>query len=477
MCRATLIAIALTSSVISSRSVAQSTSLTSTLDSIVRARTATATFASVSVAVVRGRDTLLAKAYGVASIELNAPATTLTTYRVPGLALAAATMQQVDRGRFRPTDDASVLMPEFPWQGRHVTVRQLLDATSGLPDYHYLGDPRVATRGTPKERDEITALFAGRPFAHEPGARYQWTVSGFHLAGILVERASGMSFDDYMEKEIIQRAGLRHSYHCDDHEIVPGLATAYVPSFGTLHRADYENWTFFRYAWTLCTSALDAVSLMRGLRDGRLLSAESYTALRTPVGAAAGGPGQPSRGVGLAVGNEEGHRWIGERGNGLGFSANVRDFMDDSLTIAVLVNNGGTIDNDIMRSLARAVLGLSPLPPAPARRAPGAESRPVVAIAPAELERYAGWYRTRRDNPTPQYANWVRTYRVFVWNGKLMIQALGDEAEVMTYHGNDTFSIASSANPFTFAVQDGRAVSIRTTGEIVESGPRMQKPD
>lgn len=473
--RLPLLSVVVASSLASTSSAAQSP-IAASLDSIVKARLANVTTASVSVAVVRGRDTLLSKAYGLASIELSAPATPLTTYRVPALALATATMQQVERGRLRLADDASLLMPEFPWQGRHVTVRQLLDATSGLTDYHYLGDARTATRGTPKEPDELLAAFAGRPFMHEPGAKYQWTVSGFHIAGMLIERLSGMPFGDYTRKEIIERAGLRHSFYCDDKSVVPGLPPTYSPSFGTMYRSDYENWTLFRYSWTLCTTALDAASLLRGLRDGRLMSAKSYEELRTPVGAAAGGPGQPSRGAGLAVGSEDGHRWLGENGNALGFSASMRDYPDDSLTIAVLSNSGGTFTLDVNRSLARALFGLSPLPLIPLRRPP-ADTRPVVTIAPAELERYAGWYRTHRETGSTPLTQWERTYRVYLWNGKLMLQATGEEAEVMTYRGDDTFTVPSNPTPFSFAMKDGRAISMTRSGATVETGPRIAKPD
>src|SRR4051812_1927716 len=197
------------------------------LDSIVRDALQGEPLAGVSVAVLRGQDTLLLRGYGYADLGLKAPATEETTYRLLGPMLGAAIMQQVEKGRLRLDDDASRLLPDFPWQGRRVTVRQLMDATSGLPDFHYLGDARSAQRAVPKAHDEVTALFAGRPFTHEPGERWQWTISGFHLAGLILEKVTGRSYPDYLREHIFARAGLTRSFYCDDRAVVPSLARAY----------------------------------------------------------------------------------------------------------------------------------------------------------------------------------------------------------------------------------------------------------
>lgn len=124
-------------------------SLESRLDSLARAALTEIPLASASVVVVRGQDTLLARAYGQAELSFGVAATLATRYRLigPGITLlSAAVLRAVEQGRLSLDDDAAQYLPEFPWQGRRVTIRQLLDATSGLPDFHYLGDdyPRLA---------------------------------------------------------------------------------------------------------------------------------------------------------------------------------------------------------------------------------------------------------------------------------------------------------------------------------------------
>ena len=258
--------------------------LTARLDSIAREAMTTDRLAGLSVAVVRGRDTLLNRAYGFADLSLETPATTSTTYRFTGLAIAAAVMREVDQGRLKLDEDITGRLPEFPWQGRKVTLRQLMDATSGLQDFHYTGDDYLGGIAVVKSPEEVTAIFANKPFTHEPGEKMQWTASGFHLAGILVERSSVQTFEDYVEQHIIAPAGLKRTFYCDDRTITPGLARSYVYRFGAFQNARTESATMYPYLSTLCTTAADAVSLFRAFHDGRLFRGATWQAMSTPVG-------------------------------------------------------------------------------------------------------------------------------------------------------------------------------------------------
>src|SRR5205814_4905529 len=108
-----------------------------------------------------GNKIVLEKGYGFADLGLEAPAKSGTVYHVVGPMMpftGIAVMQLVERGKLSLDDDISKFIPEFPLQGRRVTVRQLLNHTSGIVDYHYLGDQIEATSRQPKALDEVMAL-------------------------------------------------------------------------------------------------------------------------------------------------------------------------------------------------------------------------------------------------------------------------------------------------------------------------------
>src|SRR5262249_21153002 len=141
-----------------------------------------------------------------------------TVYHIVGPMLpftGVAIMQLVERGKLTLDADIAPLVPDFPLQGHHVTVRELLNHTSGIVDYHYLGDAIDGTSRTPRSLPELIALFSNRPWVNEPGTTWDWSISGFALLASIVEKVSGLSYDDYMKQNIFVPAGLKSTALCD----------------------------------------------------------------------------------------------------------------------------------------------------------------------------------------------------------------------------------------------------------------------
>src|ERR1041385_5742435 len=203
---------------------------TADLETIVQRVIAQERVVGASVVVARGDRIMLHKGYGFADLPLEVPAKDETVYHIVGPMLpftGIAVMQQVERGKLSLDDDISKFIPEFPLQGHHVTVRQLLNHTSGIVDYHYLGDPIEATSREPKALDEVTALFASKNWANDPGKKWDWSISGFNLLVTIVERVTGQSFPDYVQQNIFTPAGVKSTSYCDDFTLTRGLAHAY----------------------------------------------------------------------------------------------------------------------------------------------------------------------------------------------------------------------------------------------------------
>jgi CubicO group peptidase (beta-lactamase class C family) len=113
-----------------------------------------------------------------------------------------------ERSKLSLDDDISKFVPEFPLQGHHVSVRQLLNHTSGIADYHYLGDPIEATSRQQKALDEVMALYADKKWVHDPGTKWDWSISGFQLLVTILERVTGV----------------KSTTCCDDSTLVHGLS-------------------------------------------------------------------------------------------------------------------------------------------------------------------------------------------------------------------------------------------------------------
>ncbi len=421
-----------------------------------------------SVLVARGGRILLHKGYGFADLGLESPVKQDTVYHVVGPMLpftGIAVMQQVERGKLSLDDEISKFIPEFPMQGRRVTVRQLLNHTSGIVDYHYLGDPIEATSRQPKALDEVMALYAGRNWVNEPGTKWDWSISGFQLLVTIVERVTGQSFADYVQQNIFLPAGVKSTTYCDDFTVTRGLAHSYR-KMGASYVPANENDMAYNSDLRFCSNVADLYQLWRAIQEKKLVSPETFKMMTTAEGPAAHmSPQDPKAQYGFAMilNHEEDHRRIGQHGSLLGYSGSLYDFPEDQLTVVVLTNTEGQNAYAISRALARAVLGL---PELPAPQTPPARTLADAPVSDAERKQLAGTFVLKLDQVSSglhdSFAQYRRTYRVFDENGRLMIQPLGEPPERLLKQEDGRFALpSSSAARISFVVQNGHAVTMK----------------
>src|SRR5579859_1291976 len=402
------------------------------LDTIVQRVIARERVVGASVLVARGQKIILHKGYGFADLGLEAPAKDESVYHIVGPMLpftGIAVMQQVERGKLSLDDDISKFIPEFPLQGHHVTVRQLLNHTSGIVDYHYLGDPIEATSRLPKALDEVMALYAGKNWVNEPGKKWDWSISGFSLLVTIVERVTGQSFPDYVQQNIFKPAGVKSTTYCDDFTLTRGLSHAYR-KIGSSYVEAYENDMAYNSYLRFCSTVGDLLKLWRAIKAQNLVRPETFKQMTTAEGAAVHMSAQDPKaqyGFAMILNHEDNNRRIGQHGSLMGYSGSLYDFPEDQLTIIVLTNTEDQNAYAITRALGRAILGLPPLPdPKPATE-PVLADKPVSA---AERKQLAGTFVLKLDkvgaNLHDSFAQYRRTYRVFDEDGRLMIQPLGE---------------------------------------------------
>src|SRR6266853_2750834 len=262
------------------------------LDTIVQRVIARERVVGASVLVARGDRILLHKGYGFADLGLEAPAKDETVYHVVGPMMpltGIAVMQQVERGKLSLDDEISKFVPDFPLQGHRVTIRQLLNHTSGIVDYHYLGDPIEATSRQPKALDEVMALYSGKRWVNEPGTKWDWSISGFQLLVTILERVTGQTYEDYVSRNIFKPAGVKATTYCDDFTLTRGLSHAYR-KMGTGVNTNYvearENAMAYNSDLRFCSTVGDLLKLWRAIKEKSLVRAETFKQMTTAEGAA-----------------------------------------------------------------------------------------------------------------------------------------------------------------------------------------------
>jgi hypothetical protein len=282
----------------------------------------------------------------------------------------------------------------------------------------------------------------------------------------IVERVSGESFAAYVQKNIFEPAGVKQTSYCDDFSLVHGLSHAYrhfEKGFVPAHENDMAYNADLRF----CSTVRDIYQLWRAIPEKKLVKPETFAMMTTAEGAAAhmsAADPKAAYGFAMILNHEEEHRRIGQHGSLLGYSGSLYDFPEDGLTIVVLTNTEGQNAYAISRALSRAVLGLPALPAA--RKAPEEAKLEDDTVSAAERGALAGTFVLKLEHLTDglhdSFEQYRRTFRVFDEDGRLMIEALGEEPERLLKQSDGGFAMRTAPQEhITFAMKDGRAASMK----------------
>ena len=355
----------------------------SRIDSVVNAEMARTRTPAMSVAIERKGELILARGYGVADLEHSVPAGAETVYRIGSVTkqfTAAAIMQQVEAGKISLQDELTRFLPGYPLQGNRVTIHHLLTHTSGIKSYTSLG-PKFWNEASRQDLtdSQMVALFQDQPFDFPPGTKWSYNNSGYYLLGVVLEKASGLSYRRYLRERLLDPLGLRNTSYCDERPIIPNRAQGYEVREGAVVNDDAISMNTPGAAGAMCSTVLDLLAWRRALFTNRVVNAESLKQMTTP--ARLNDSSATTYGYGLGTGTLEGHRSISHGGGINGFITQLSYFPDDDLTIAVLGNLGSAPSSRVAQLLARVMLG-QPLPVVK-----------DLPIAPAERKRVVGSYQ------------------------------------------------------------------------------------
>lgn len=357
--------------------------LVAQLDSLSRDFVSRGSAAGITVAVVRGSDTLLNKGVGERDRGRHLPATKETVYRIGSITkqfTAAAVMQLVEQGRVSLSDPLTTYLPQYP-QWHSVTIRQLLNHTSGIHPYTSSAEWR---KHWPEDLapGALVAFVSKDTFDFVPGTRWQYNNTGYLLLGMVLEKVTGRPYAQYVAEHLFAPLGLRHAEYCPSRPTDDSYAAGYEDAGGTLVPATYLSMTHPYAAGALCMTVPDFLTWQAALTGARVVRPATFAVMSTSDTVASGL--RTGYGFGLVSGRLGSHALVGHGGGIHGFSTESAWFPDDSLRVVVFTNTATSHPELLAANLASAVLGL------PLRARP--TMPPAVALALAERPKYVGTY-------------------------------------------------------------------------------------
>jgi CubicO group peptidase (beta-lactamase class C family) len=314
------------------------------------------TVPGASVVVIADGRVALRRAYGMADLERRVAATPETDYRLASVSkqfTAMAVMLLATDGTLRYDQPVRDFLPELPAAARPVTIRQLLNHTSGLVDYE---DLVPESRTAQLDDRDVLGLLAAKDSVYFPaGSQYRYSNSGYVLLGLIVARASGRSFPEFLRTRIFQPLGMSATVaHVEGSDTVPRRAYGYSPRGGTFVQTDQSVTSATLGDGGIYTNVDDLARWDQALERNTLIDSATMRLATTPPQLPAGAVTE--YGFGWFVDQYRGLKRWRHTGETSGFRNAILRFPDRRLTIVILTNRSSGEPQAIAERIADLLL-------------------------------------------------------------------------------------------------------------------------
>lgn len=401
---------------------------------------------SGSVLVARNGQTIFSKGYGMANYELDVPNTARTIFRVGSLTkpfTATAILMLAERGKLNTGDSVCKHLPDCPAAWQTVTIRHLLSHTSGIPTQTTLAAYEKSS-ALPIDRAGTIGLIKNLPLESAPGEKFNYNNSGYYLLGLIIERASGKSYHDFLRENIFQPLGMTATALDDNSSLVKNRASGYFDAGDGFRNAAFVHMSRPFAAGALRSNTEDLLRFEQALDGEKLISRRSLAEMYTPHKEIFPGVGYA---LGWGIGEQVGRRAILHAGHIEGFANFMIRFPAERVSIIVLNNNRRAPVEQIGYDLAALVFGAEYKIP---------KARQAVAISAKTLEKYVGQYKPEQGS----------VITVTLENGRLFRQ-IGQQPKVEIFAASETEFFLKGNDLYLKFVTNAEG---RVTGQLMRRG-------
>ena len=321
-----------------------------------------------ALAVSRDGAIIFENGYGMANLETGTPITAASIFHVASVSkqfTAMAIMLLQRDGKLSVDDDIHKYLPEIPDYGQKITIRHLLNHTSGLRDQWEL---LIMARGGRFEENRITEddvldiVSRQKALNFTPGAEYLYSNTGYTLSAIIVKRVSGKSLREFADERIFKPLGMRSTHFHDDYTmVVPGRTSAYSRNASGQWRVSIPNYDTYG-ATSLFSTVGDLLKWEANFTSKTVGDESIFRAMNASATLTNGD--STLYGFGRVTESYRGATLVGHSGGDAGYATYVVQFPEHRVAIAVFCN-GGSNPALLTRRVADVVIGskLGPVPP------------------------------------------------------------------------------------------------------------------
>lgn len=291
---------------------------------------------SGALVVARDGKPIFLKAYGMANYELDVPNQPDTKFRIGSVSkqfTAAAIMKLQESGKLRVDDSVCRYLENCPEIWQPVTIKNLLNHTSGIVNFTSLSEASGDFLRLPQSHSKVLDTFRKLPLESKPGEQYNYNNSGYYLLGLIVEKASGTNYAEYLRKNIFAPLGMNDTDFDDQKTIVKKRASSYQEGGDSVfYNSDYTNTQILFSIGGAYSTIKDLLVWEQSFSNGKLLNASTREEIFTP--------GKGNYGYGWWIDKLGDCSRMYHDGGVTDFSTSLQRLPDEGLTVIAISNRG-----------------------------------------------------------------------------------------------------------------------------------------
>jgi len=325
------------------------------VDQFVRAEMEKHHIPGLSLLVSRDGAPIRQQGYGFSNVELQVPVKPETVFQSGSVGkqfTATAVMMLVEESRIALDDPLTKFFPDAPASWKQATVRELLNHTAGFGDY-----PKTFNFRKDYTEDEVLKIVESIPLAYAPGTKWSYANLGYATLGILIHKVTGKFYGDFLQERIFKPLDMSSARIISEADIVPNRAAGYRLVKGELKNQEWVAPMINTTAdGSLYFSILDLAKWDAALYTEKLLKRSSLDQMWTIAKLKNGQPNPDHYGFGWFIQDKGGHKVIGHGGSWQGFKTHISRYVDDKLTVVVLINQADADPEPITDGVAQMYL-------------------------------------------------------------------------------------------------------------------------
>jgi CubicO group peptidase (beta-lactamase class C family) len=419
------------------------------------------------VMVAKDGKPVLQKAYGRANLELEVPLKTSHAFAIGSVSkqfTAVAVLQLAQQGKLKLSDDIRQYLPSLNSQGHRITIENLLSHTTGIDmtDSEYNSMHSENNAAVYPERFIDYAM--SRKLVFEPGTEYSYSNFAYNILAILIEKITGVSFDNYMVNNVFKPADMSQTFIAQDLKPLQNVVSSYTRGYEGKWRnmARDNTWEWSRGAGSVITTLTDMLKWDIALREEKVLPKEWLEKAWTPYRLKNGE--QVQYGFGWDVNMTGNIRIISHSGGTMGFAAQSVHVPEKNIYV-FFVDFYASDPNNIPKKILARMLNI--------------QGWSATAKAEADLSEYTGNYRLQHQGSRlMKRITDIPVYLTFTSSGDtLFVQVPLAEKIFLRPAGKDRFLPGRSENTLYSFNRDskGKVISINVK-PFLFGGPVADRP-